>query len=59
MQDSFVQYWQTVASTFYDVSSVIGYELINEPFYGDVYSDPILATPGYADQYNLQPMYER
>jgi endoglycosylceramidase len=59
MQDEFAQYWQTVAATFYNVPSVIGYELINEPFFGDVFADPMVATPGYADQYNLQPMYQR
>lgn len=47
-----------IASTFYKKSAVLGYELINEPWMGDLYADPDLLIPGVADKKNLQPMYQ-
>ena len=37
---------------------MIGYDLINEPFMGNAYFYPWLLLSGWADYYNLQPMYE-
>ena len=37
---------------------VLGYEIMNEPWCGDVYEDPTLLVPGVADRRYLQPMYE-
>ncbi|RYH31967.1 hypothetical protein EON65_01505 [archaeon] len=37
---------------------VLGYELINEPWAGDVYASPKSLLPTYAEQHYLQPMYE-
>jgi len=36
---------------------VLGYELFNEPFPGDIYADILLMVPGVADYKNLQPAY--
>ena len=36
---------------------VLGYEIMNEPWCGDVYEDPTLLVPGVADRRYLQPMY--
>ena len=36
---------------------VLGYEIMNEPWCGDVYEDPSLLVPGVADRRYLQPMY--
>jgi len=57
IQDSFVAYWKEVASTFSTFDSVIGYELINEPWAGDVFGRPDLLYPTVADIKNLAPMY--
>ena len=38
--------------------SIIGYELINEPFAGDIYTNPLLLVPGIADKLNLEPTYD-
>jgi endoglycosylceramidase len=38
---------------------LIGYELLNEPWAGDVLADPALLVPGVADLAVLQPFYER
>jgi endoglycosylceramidase len=42
---------------FKDEDSVIGYELINEPWAGDVIVNPLLLIPSVADRYNLEPFY--
>ena len=34
------------------------YELMNEPWAGDIWHDPELLVPGVADIRNLAPMYE-
>lgn len=36
---------------------LLGYELINEPWAGDVIGNPLLLVPGVADKQNLQPFY--
>ena len=55
---SWADFWAKTASGFKDFPNVIGYELINEPWAGDVYSDPLLLVPGVADSRNLAPVYE-
>ncbi|GAM29176.1 hypothetical protein SAMD00019534_123520, partial [Acytostelium subglobosum LB1] len=59
IQDSYSGYWQQIATTFKTSTNVIGYELINEPWAGDVYTDPEILIPGVADRKYLQPLYDR
>ncbi|EFA75181.1 hypothetical protein PPL_11255 [Heterostelium album PN500] len=59
IQDGFIEQWQQIASTFKTSTNTIGYELINEPWAGDIFVDPFLLYPGVADKKNLQPMYDR
>jgi len=40
-------------------SGVLGFELLNEPWAGDVNADPLLLVPGVADLQNLQPFYDK
>ena len=56
--DSWTAFWAKTASGFKDFHNVIGYELINEPWAGDIYSDPLLLVPGVADKKNLGPVYD-
>jgi len=56
---SFMSFWQKVASTFKDTKNVIGYELINEPWVGNIYKDPSLLIPGRADKVVLEPHYKQ
>ena len=58
LRDRFDEYWRTTAAAFADSPYVIGYELMNEPFAGNVYKDPLLLVPGVADREKLQPMYD-
>eukprot|EP01125_Pyxidicula_operculata_P015605 TRINITY_DN5320_c0_g1_i1.p1 TRINITY_DN5320_c0_g1~~TRINITY_DN5320_c0_g1_i1.p1 ORF type:complete len:517 (-),score=117.21 TRINITY_DN5320_c0_g1_i1:100-1650(-) len=58
-QNAFGDFWEVVAKYFKSYQNVIGYELINEPWPGDVYEYPDLVTnQGKADLEHLQPMYD-
>lgn len=57
--DSFSNWWQFMAKQFGNYSNVIGYDLLNEPFAGDIYYNPQLLLPSVADVVNLMPMYHR
>jgi endoglycosylceramidase len=58
LQTSFINYWVKIATSVANNPYVLGYELINEPWAGDVISDPLLLIPGVADRKNLAPMYD-
>ncbi|KAL4454599.1 hypothetical protein ABPG74_021804 [Tetrahymena malaccensis] len=57
--DLMARFWGKVAQTFKGNPYVLGYELINEPFAGNVFKNPLLLIPGYADKNRLQGAYER
>jgi len=61
--DAWAAMWAKVASRFGRKPSVLGLELINEPFAGDLYHDPLIMAPypnpHNADRTNLQPAYDR
>lgn len=58
LRDEWAHFWKKTADVFKKESSVIGYELINEPFCGNVFKHPTLLIPGVADYLNLQPTYD-
>lgn len=59
LRDAWGGFWQAVAGVTKDLgAAVLGYELINEPWAGDVFRDPLLMAPGVADALNLGPAYE-
>jgi endoglycosylceramidase len=57
-QNAFHLYWTTVAGLFKNRTSVLAYELINEPWAGDIYTNPLLLLPGKAGVNNLMPFYD-
>jgi endoglycosylceramidase len=52
------QFWTKVAENFGSRGNVIGYELINEPWAGNIYLNPLRLIPGYAGRHNLLPVYD-
>ena len=56
--DSFAAFWGLVAATFTGRDKLLGYELMNEPWCGDIFEDPSLLFPGIADRQYLEPMYD-
>ena len=56
-RDDFLTFWTSVVRAMAGVDSVLGYEIINEPFAGDALNDPLLLVPGVADAVNLEPFY--
>lgn len=61
--DAFASMWAHVAARFKGRPEVVGFNLVNEPFAGDMYHDPLLMvpypSPTNADRVNLQPLYDR
>ncbi|XP_004343119.1 endoglycoceramidase [Capsaspora owczarzaki ATCC 30864] len=54
----FSTHWNRVVQRFKNQTNLLGYELLNEPFAGNLYKDPELMVPGVADRRNLQPFYD-
>ena len=57
MRDHFGKFWAKVASSFKG-KKILGYEIINEPWAGNIYDKPSLLLPGVAGSTNLQPLYD-
>ena len=51
-------HWGRVTQRYKNQTNLLGYELINEPFAGNIYRNPELMIPGFADRINLQPFYD-
>lgn len=58
LRDKFANFWGHIAEQFKDNDNIIGYELINEPWAGNIFQNPTLLIPGVADREKLQPMYD-
>lgn len=54
--DAFGSFWRTIANTFVNRSSVLGYELLNEPTFTHLI-EPL--ESGYVDKTYLMPMYRK
>ena len=60
IQTDFVSVWADIAGAFVDRTEVFGYEIINEPFPGNIYDDPrLLLNSTTADIELLAPLYAR
>lgn len=56
--DELKEFWVKVATEFKNFSNIVGYELINEPWAGGIYHDPLLLWPQVADKKNLAHVYD-
>lgn len=59
VQERMAMYFAKVAETFAKSQFVLGYDLFNEPFPGNMYEKPWLLKGGKADKDHLQPLYEK
>lgn len=60
LSDSYGAFWRLVASEFKNEANVIGYEIINEPFFANLYSNwREIVDFGYGDLHFLQPFYRK
>jgi endoglycosylceramidase len=59
LADAFANYWKVVAKTLGHHPNIFGYEIMNEPFAGQVFDNPSLLLPGVADRLNLQKLYDK
>ncbi|MUL50025.1 cellulase family glycosylhydrolase [Mycobacterium sp. CBMA293] len=58
LEDNYAKAWETVAAAVAGNNSVIGYDIMNEPFPGTSWLPTLLGSPFYADQ-QLTPMYNQ
>ena len=56
-RDHFGKFWSKVASSLKS-KNILGYEIINEPFPGNIYTKPSLLLPGVAGRDSLQGFYD-
>ena len=57
LKDKFIAYWDKVSSRFANNPYVVGYDPLNEPFFGNPFGHPLDAIPGYFDRNGLAPLY--
>jgi endoglycosylceramidase len=58
MSDHFSDFFIKIATSFKS-KNILGYEIINEPWAGNIYEKPTLLLPGVAGRNNLQPLYNK
>jgi endoglycosylceramidase len=58
LEDNYAKAWETVAAAVAGNNSVIGYDIMNEPFPGTSWLPTLLGSPFYANQ-QLTPMYNQ
>lgn len=58
LEDNYAKAWETVAAAVAGNTSVIGYDIMNEPFPGTSWLPTLLGSPFYATQ-QLTPMYNQ
>ena len=51
-------YYATVEKNFKNISGILEFELLNEPWPGNIYNNSNLIQPGVADKENLTPFYD-
>eukprot|EP01065_Artemidia_motanka_P006129 TRINITY_DN12_c0_g1_i1.p1 TRINITY_DN12_c0_g1~~TRINITY_DN12_c0_g1_i1.p1 ORF type:complete len:511 (+),score=194.07 TRINITY_DN12_c0_g1_i1:67-1599(+) len=58
LTESWGAFWAEVSRAFGDAPHLLGLELINEPFIGNPYKDPLRLLPDIGDRQRLQPAYD-
>lgn len=58
-QSYFFEYWSIVSKALVGFKSVMGYDILNEPWTGNVYANPKLFSLKEVVDVNLQPLYDK
>jgi endoglycosylceramidase len=58
LHDDFLKFWDVVSHKFANNSNILGYELINEPFFGNIAGDYKKIIPKNSERKYLQPFYD-
>ena len=56
MLDDLAAFWARSARVWRDEPAIIGYEVMNEPFAGDVFKDPLLFLPGVGEFFECRAL---
>jgi endoglycosylceramidase len=59
IQDKFAEFWKILAKKFKNNSYVIGYDIWNEPWPGELWSDMRSLWPGFSDHHHVLPFYRK
>lgn len=59
IQEKFVEFWKVVANRFKGNKYILGYDLWNEPIPGAFLENAKNVVPGYADKYQILPIYKK
>lgn len=54
-----LEFWDIISSYFSKYSNVIGYEIMNEPWPGNVYKNPLILDPYYENHHQLVRFYKK
>ncbi|KAJ6256455.1 hypothetical protein Dda_8956 [Drechslerella dactyloides] len=57
--DAWAAYWKVVATEYGRLPGVMGYDLMNEPWVGDHWANPLLLIPGVADHTTMEPLWNK
>lgn len=57
--DAWAAYWKVLAQRYMQFPSILGYNLMNEPWVGDHMADPTLLVPGQADHRTMEPLWNK
>ena len=57
--DAFTEYWAVLAEKFKGRKNVIGFDIWNEPWPNNLWSDIRSLIPGYVDDKYVNPMYKK
>jgi len=56
-KQEFGNVWKEIATRFKEMPEILGYELLNEPWTGDIFQDLSLLLPGNAGHQLLEPFF--
>jgi endoglycosylceramidase len=59
IQDKFIDYWKILAKKFKGNKYILGYDIWNEPWVGDLFTDYKNFIPGYYTNNNFLPFYAK